>query len=138
MNNHHLLQHRSLSAQPYWDAARRERLLIQECKTCSQRQFYPRDLCRHCWSRDLKWIECSGKGVIHSYTVCNIAPHPDFSDQLPLVIAIVDLGEGVRMTTNIIGCDPATVRIDMQVEVVFDHVTADATLVKFRPAGKQP
>ncbi|HEY6645409.1 Zn-ribbon domain-containing OB-fold protein [Povalibacter sp.] len=132
-----LLLFRSPSARPYWDAARYEVLQVQECMTCSRRQFYPRDLCHHCWSTDLRWIVCSGKAVVHSYTVCHVAPHPDFTDQLPLVIAIVDLEEGVRMTTNIVECDSAAVRIGMAVEAVFDHVTAEATLVKFRPVKNQ-
>lgn len=133
VNYANLVQYRTPTAQTYWDAARREELQIQECTACSRRQFYPRELCHHCWSKDLKWIVCSGKAIIHSFTVCHVAPHPDFVDQLPLVIAIVDLEEGVRMTTNIVECDPAAVRIDMPVEAVFDHVTETATLVKFRP-----
>ena len=128
-----LWAYRSLSAQPYWEAARQEILQIQECRACSRRQFYPRDLCHHCWSRELDWIVCSGKGVIHSYTGCHVAPHPDFANRLPLVIAIVDLEEGVRMTTNIVDCDPSAEHIDMPEEVVFDHITAEATIVKFRP-----
>ncbi len=129
-----LVRHRTAASQPYWDAAHEGVLKIQECRACSRRQFYPRDLCHHCWSRELDWIVCSGRGVVHSYTVCHVAPHPDFASQLPLVIAIVDLQEGVRMTTNIIGCAAEVVHIGMPVEAVFEKVTDTASLVKFRPA----
>lgn len=133
MNYAQLLKLRSTAAQPYWDAARRNTLRIQECRRCSRRQFYPRELCRHCWSDDLKWIDCSGRAQVHSFTVCHVAPHAVFEDKLPFVVAIVDIEEGVRMTTNIVECDPASVRIGMPVEAVFDHVTEAETLVKFRP-----
>lgn len=128
-----LLKFRSATAQPYWDAARQGVLQIQECQACSRRQFYPRELCRHCWSKDLKWLVCSGKARVHSFTVCHVAPHAAFEAQLPFVVAIVDIEEGVRMTTNIVECDPARVHIDMRVEAVFDPVTEEETLVKFRP-----
>jgi len=128
-----LVQHRSAAARPYWDAAHRGVLQVQECRACSRRQFYPRELCRECWSRDLHWVVCSGRAVVHSYTVCHVAPHPAFADRLPLVVAIVDLEEGVRMTTSIVGCEPSAVYIGLPVEAVFERVTEDATLVKFRP-----
>ncbi len=120
--------------QAYWDAAKQKRLIFQRCLDCSKPQFYPRGVCSHCLGSQLEWIESSGRGKVHTFTVSYRAPHPGFADDLPFVIAIVDLEEGFRMMSNIVGCDPETVRIDMPVKVVFEQLTPDIVLPKFSPA----
>ncbi len=118
---------------PYWDAAREHRFVLQRCTECGEHQFYPRGVCSHCLSSDLEWLEASGKGTVYSFSVNHRAPHPGFADKLPFVLAIVELAEGPRMMTNIVDCDPETVAIGMEVEVVFDDITEEVTLPKFRP-----
>ena len=120
--------------QPYWDAAKEHRLVLQRCQDCSKHQFYPRGVCSHCLSSKLEWVEASGRGIVHTYTVCYRAPHPGFGNDVPYVLAMVELAEGPRMMTNIIGCKPETVRIDMAVKVVFDDVTPEVAVPKFTPA----
>jgi uncharacterized OB-fold protein len=116
---------------PYWDAAKEHRLVIQRCQDCQQAIFYPRSICPHCMSDRLAWIEASGKGTIYSYTVVHRAPLA-FADSAPYVVALIDLAEGVRMMTNVVGAPPADVGIGAAVEVVFDDVTPEITLPKFR------
>jgi uncharacterized OB-fold protein len=120
--------------QPYWDAAKEKRLILQRCLDCGKPQFYPRGVCSHCLGSQLEWIDSSGRGKVHTFTVSYRAPHPGFADDLPFVIAIIELEEGVRMMSNIVGCDPKTVRIDMPVKVVFEQLTPDIVLPKFAPA----
>ncbi len=129
------LPERSAAALPFWEAANQDVLKIQRCLSCNTAQFYPRDLCHECWSKELEWVSCSGRATVYSYTICRFPPYPGFEDDLPLVIAIVELEEGVTMTTNILDCDPEQVGIGMPVEVVFDHVNEDTTLLKFKPAS---
>jgi uncharacterized OB-fold protein len=119
--------------QAYWDAAREGRLVLQRCQDCDRHQFYPRGVCSHCLSSRLDWVDASGRGKVHSFTVSHRAPHPGFAGRLPFVIALVDLEEGVRMMANIVDCDPAAVRIDQPVKVTFEAVTPDATLPQFTP-----
>ena len=120
--------------QAYWDAAKEGRLVLQLCQDCHRHQFYPRGVCSHCLSSRLEWVEASGRGKVHSFTVSHRAPHPGFAGRLPFVIALVDLEEGPRMMANIVGCDPAAVRIDLSVKVSFEAVTPEATLPQFTPA----
>jgi uncharacterized OB-fold protein len=119
---------------PHWDAAREGRLLIQRCPDCGRHVFYPRLECPYCASERLEWVEASGRATVYSYSVVESYPPSYFLDDIPFVIAIVELEEGVRMMTNIVECDPSDVRCDMAVEVLFDHVTDEVTLPKFRPA----
>jgi uncharacterized protein len=120
--------------QAYWDAAKDKRLVLQQCRDCRKPQFYPRGVCSHCLGSALDWVESSGRGKVHTFTVCHRAPHPGFAAELPFVIAVIELDEGVRMMSNIVGCDPKTVRIDMAVKVVFAEESPEITLPKFEPA----
>jgi uncharacterized protein len=120
---------------PYWDAAREHRLVIQRCQVCQQAIFYPRSVCPRCMSDRIAWIEATGKGTVYSYTVVHRAP-AQFAEDAPYVVAVVDLDEGVRLMTNVVGCAPAEVRIGAEVEVTFDDVTPEISLPKFRPIGR--
>lgn len=119
----------------YWEAAQRGEFVIQQCPGCGLRPFPPRAHCPDCGEADLTWQPLSGRGTIYTYTVAHRAPHPVFSEQCPLVIAVVELTEGPRLITNIIGCDPTAVSVGMAVQVDFDPIDdSDLVLPVFRPA----
>ena len=119
--------------QPYWDATKRHVLMIQRCDGCGEHYFYPRPLCPRCFSRAVSWVQVSGKGRLHTYTI-NYRPPRTFPTQSPLIIAIIELDEGPRLMSNIVGAepDPAKLRCDAKVEVVFEDLTDAITLPKFR------
>jgi len=120
-------------AKPFWEAARENKLIIQKCPDCSKYVFYPRLVCPHCFSKNLEWVEASGKGTIYSYTVVMNNSPSVFIKDIPYVVALIKLEEGVQMLSNIVGCDPEEVRCDMPVEVTFEKLNEDFTLPKFRP-----
>lgn len=123
--------------QPFWDGCKRHELLLPLCLNCNRVHFYPRALCPHCWSADLKWVRSPGKGKLYSYVI-NHRLAPGFEDEVPFVIAIVELEEGVRMMSNLVGvaADPDALPIDLPLEVTFDDVNEAITLPKFRPASE--
>lgn len=120
------------TSRPFWDAAKQHHLQLQHCGGCQSFIYYPRDRCPHCLSDQLEWRPVSGKGKVYSYTTVRRASVRSFADK-PYVLAIVELDEGVRMTTNI-EAPPESVKIGMPVTVFFDDVTPERTLVKFKPA----
>lgn len=121
---------------PYWKAAREGRLILQKCQDCGKYIFYPRINCPFCFSERIEWVPSSGKGKVYSYTVVlNNAPSAFIGD-MPFVISIVKLDEGVQMLTNIVGCRPDEVYCEMPVEVTFERISESFTLPKFKPAGK--
>jgi len=120
-------------AQPFWDATRQERLIIQKCSACSQPVFYPRIACPHCSADSLEWIEVSGIGTVYSFTVVEANAPSAFIDDMPYVVAVIRLQEGVQMLSNVIGCDPHQVVCDMPVEVIFEKLNDEFTLPKFKP-----
>ena len=120
---------------PFWEAARRHELHLQRCRSCGRHFFYPRATCPHCLASDLEWRPASGRGTLHTFTVVYRGQR-DFPLGTPYVIAIVELAEGPRLMTNLVGiaADPAAIRIGMPVEVTFEDVSADVALPRFRPA----
>jgi uncharacterized protein len=121
----------------YWERTRAHELWLMRCDDCSQTYFYPRPICPHCLSRNTRWVQASGRGTLHSFSIAHRAPTPAFQDRVPYVAAMVELEEGARMPTNLVEIepDPAKIRIGMAVEVVFDDVSDTISLPKFRPAG---
>jgi uncharacterized OB-fold protein len=90
------------TSRPFWEAARRHELMLQRCEACNQFIYYPRPRCPHCFSDRLQWRRAGGRGKVYSYTVVRRASSRLFADW-PYVLAIVELEEGPRMTTNIVG-----------------------------------
>ena len=128
----------SFVSQPFWDAAKEHRLVYQRCRLCGTNVFYPRDICPgpDCFGvGTLDWVESSGKGTVYSFTASYQPAHPAFKEDVPYMLAIVELEEGWRMNTNIINSDPSDVAIGMKVEVVWDDVTPEITLPKFQIAS---
>ncbi len=117
---------------PYWEGARADRLLIRRCRSCGALHFMPRHLCPHCWSEDLEWIDASGRGTVHSFTVIRRAPMESFVGRVPYVVALVDLEEGPRMMSNIVGEDALETRIGDPVRVCFEDRGGGAKIPQFR------
>ena len=120
-------------SQAFWDGTKAHKLLVQHCEDCDINIFYPRRDCPECWDQNLSWIEAKGTAEVYSYTVTYEGVEEMFEDDLPIILAWVDLPEGIRMNTNLLECDPEEVHIGMQVEVMFKDVTAEITLPFFRP-----
>jgi uncharacterized OB-fold protein len=122
------------ASRPYWEAAREHRLKIQRSKKTGEHIFYPRATSPFGPDDELEWVEVSGKGTVYSYTIARRPTSPAWANEGPYAIAIVELDEGPHLTANIIDCPVDDVRIGMKVEVAFQDVTPEVTLVQFRPA----
>lgn len=120
-------------AAEYWAAARDGRLVLQRCETCGHHQLYPRDRCLRCRG-PVSWVEASGRGTVYSSTVIRQNYSRPFREWIPYVVALVDLAEGPRLMTNIVGCEPEEVEVGMAVRVGrFESVSEEAGIVLFEP-----
>jgi len=117
----------------FWDGVRAQRLLIQRCAGCRAVRHPPRPMCPHCHSLEWDTIESSGRGTVFSFVIPHHPPLPWFPE--PYVVALVDLEEGTRLVTNIVGVAPDAVTIGMPVVVRFEHFDDDVVLPLFAPAG---
>lgn len=120
-------------AWPYWESARRGRLVIQRCHACDEAVFYPRPACPQCGRDTLVWEEASGKATVYSHTTVESYAPSAFTDEVPFVIAIVQLDEGPRMMTNLIGAEPNAFHCGMAVQVDFMAISDEITLPVFVP-----
>ncbi|QEL27400.1 hypothetical protein FQV39_32880 (plasmid) [Bosea sp. F3-2] len=120
---------------PFWAGCREQRLMIQHCDDCSRHQFPPSNICAHCGSGRLSWKQASGAGKVFSWIVVrHPVPKPVYVDDVPYVVALIELAEGVRMPSNIVGCAPEDVVADMPLKVAFKQVTEEVVLPLFEPA----
>jgi uncharacterized OB-fold protein len=119
-------------SQPYWDGCRRGELWYQRCPQCGYMGARPASLCARCHHRALTWERSAGQGRLYSWTVVWRPQHPSF--RVPYAPAIVELDEGPRLVTAIVGCRPSDLRADLRVEVEFHPAGDDVTLPYFRPA----
>ena len=120
-------------SKPFWEGAKKHKLLLQKCKRCGAINHPPYLFCGECMDEDFEWIESTGKGKLYTFTVTIVAAPPAFAADVPYVVGMVNLEEGVRMLSNIVECEPESLSCDMDVEVVFDDVTDEITLPRFRP-----
>ncbi|MER3397829.1 MAG: hypothetical protein C4315_07000 [Chloroflexota bacterium] len=120
----------------YWEKCRQHELWLRKCNDCQKAYFYPRDICPHCFSRKTTWVKASGRGTLYTYAIVYRPPSPAFRDKVPYVVALVELEEGPRMPTNLVGIepDPAKIKIGMPVMVDFEDVSETISLPVFRPA----
>ncbi|ACL02867.1 protein of unknown function DUF35 [Desulfatibacillum aliphaticivorans] len=117
----------------FYEGCKENKLLYQHCKDCGEVIFYPKIVCPACMGTNLDWKESAGKGKIFSFTVAYDFAPPEFASSTPYALAVVNLDEGFSMLTNIVDCDLDKLQCDMPVEVLFDPVTPEITLPKFRP-----
>ena len=125
------LPHPSPESIPFWEGAVAKKLMLPRCNACGRFWFPPSQRCRHCLSGDFAWCESAGLGRIYSFVVYHRVYHPGFENDVPYVVAIVELDEGPRILTNIAGAPWEDIRCDMRVRVVFEDTGRGITIPKF-------
>ena len=126
----------SPTARPFWEGLNEGRVMLQWCRQCDRSVWYPREFCPNCLTENnpLEWIEASGRGRVHTYTVIRQAAHPFFQEQVPYIFGVVELAERARMMTNFL-CDPDEIEVGMPVEAVIVDGTDDQKKLHFKPIG---
>jgi len=115
----------------FWDAAAEQRLVAQRCVGCARLRHPPRPMCPHCHSLEFEVVELSGLGTLYSYAVLHHPQHPAF--EYPVLAALVDLDEGIRLVSNLVDVD-GDIEIGMRLRVTFVPTAADRAVPVFRPA----
>lgn len=125
-----------IDTQPFWDGCKRHELIAQQCKSCSEYRWPPQPFCPHCYSWDYAWNKLRETGRVTTFVVVHYAAVSAFQPDLPYVVAHIMIdgtNDHVEICSNVIGCPWEEVKVGMAVRVVFDDVTAEVTLPKFRP-----
>jgi uncharacterized OB-fold protein len=119
---------------PFWEAAKRHELQLQRCDRCGRVRFPPGPTCPGCLSAEATWTALSGRGTVWSWTVFHQLYYAGFRDLLPYNVALVELEEGPRLYTNLVGIENADIKEGMPVVVTFEDATEEWTVPRFRPA----
>lgn len=117
----------------FYQFCKQHELRFQHCTQCNTWRHMPRESCRECGSFEWTWERSSGKGKLFSWTIIHRALHPGFTDDLPYATVLIELDEGVRLVSHVVDLAIEDLAIGLPVEVIFDDVTPETTLHKFRP-----
>lgn len=121
-------------AKEYYGWLKKHELHFQRCTNCGTWRHTPREICPNCGSSEVEWAKSSGKGKVYTWTVTHQPMHPTFVNDVPYAVVTVELEEGPRVITNVIDCPPDELKIGMPVTAVFEDVTDEVTLLKFKRA----
>jgi hypothetical protein len=116
----------------FYDFCKRHELHFQRCKACGSWRHVPREMCAECGSMEWEWAKSSGKGTVYTWTVAVRAMHPAFQAEVPYAPVVIEMDEGVRLLSTVLDVAPEDLRVGMPVEVVFQDVTDEIALPKFR------
>jgi hypothetical protein len=129
--------HSDERSQPFWDAAKDERLVAPRCTNCGTFRLPPSAYCFNCQHQGVEWVELAGTGTLYTFTVIHHPLHPDLAPICPYASGVVELdgtqGAGARMLVNIIDCGPQALKVGDRVEIVWEHVNEQMTTPRFRP-----
>jgi uncharacterized OB-fold protein len=122
---------------PWWEAAAEHRLVVQRCAACGHTRLPPAPVCPRCRSAESDWKEVSGRGEVYTYSVVHRAIAA--GQELPYVIAVIALEDsgGVRIISNLVGVNPDEVEIGLSVELVWEDMSADLAIPRFRPVRRE-
>lgn len=124
------------AGEPFWDGTRRRELLLPWCLDCGAPHWFPRDACPACLNDRLAWRPATGRGVIYASSTMPKAAMPMLSDRVPYVVALVDLEEGVRMLSNVVGIDPAEATVGLAVTATWEPLSDGRHLVVFEASSE--
>jgi uncharacterized OB-fold protein len=117
---------------PFWDGCRQHKLRMQQCDDCEHIRFPINSVCPKCLSANFKWKDLSGRATVFSYIVFHQVYNKAFANDVPYNVALVQLEEGPRMYSNVVGTDNDAVKVGQKLIVTFDPVTPEITIPRFR------
>ena len=116
----------------FFDGARSGRLMVQKCDNCGKLRFPAHDLCSKCNSTASQWVAVSGRGEVFSFNIMHQLYHPGFASEVPYAVVMVELEEGCKFVSNLLGVKPHDIKCGMPVEVAFEKLNDEVTMPKFR------
>ena len=128
----------SEAAAPFWEATREQRLVLQWCRHCQRVIHFPREVCPSCLGDDLEFRPASGRGVVYAASVMPKPANPTMAGREPYVVALIDLEEGARMMSNVVGIPPGTVQPGRPVRVTWEPLPDGRHLPLFEPTAVAP
>ena len=117
----------------FFAGAREGKLMVRKCEGCGELHFPAHSFCAHCGSTKASWTAVSGRGEIYSFNIMHQVYHPGFATEVPYAVVDVKLEEGPKFVSNLVGIKPHDIRIGMPVEVIFEKMSDEVMLPKFRP-----
>ncbi len=116
----------------FFEGARNNRLIVQKCEQCARLRFPAYEICSNCRSTRASWVPVSGRGEVFSFNIMHQVYHPGFAAEVPYAVVVIELEEGCKFVSNLVGVKPHEIRCGMPVEVIFEKLSDEVTIPKFR------
>ena len=121
----------TLATSPFWDATKQHKLKAYKCQNCGM-YYWPAIDCMKCDQPTMEWVEVTGQGEIYTFIIMHQIYDPAWKDEAPYNVCWIKLDEGPLLISNVVGCENGDLYIGMRVEAVFDEVTPEVTLPRFK------
>lgn len=122
------------ASRPFFDGVRNHELVLMRCANCQRWRLPAAQRCPDCWSLAYSWEQASGRGEVYTFALMHHVLHPGFADEAPYNVTTVQLEEGPRFSTNLVGLSNDQIQVGMPVVAHYEQVNDEATILKFRPA----
>ena len=122
------------ATRPFFDGAKEGKLRLQVCTACDTWAYPLTAICSNCGSTEITWRDATGRGTVYAHGRLMRPYHPRHQDRLPLVLAQIDIEEGLRLNTNVVDIDPAALKVGDRVQVAFEQLPDGGVLPVFKPA----
>src|SRR5215469_4583393 len=116
----------------FFAGARNNRLIVQKCEQCGTLRFPAYEICSNCRSTRARWVPVSGRGEVFSFNIMHQLYHPGFAAEVPYAVVVIELEEGCKFMSNLVGVKPHEIKCGMPVEVIFEKLSDEVTIPKFR------
>lgn len=126
------LPHMEGLTKEFYGWCKEHQLRFQRCQQCGNWRHVPREMCDECNSFEWEWAESGGRGKVYTWFVARRALLEEFREDIPLIVAVIEMDEGVRLAANLVDCSPDELREELPVEVIYNDVTPEVTLPQFR------
>ena len=122
------------TSRPFFQGMKDHELVLMRCSTCRRWRLPAAQRCPQCWSTDFAWERASGRGTVYTFAIMHHVLHPGFADEAPYNVTTVELDEGPRFVTNLVGVANNEIKVGMPVVAIFEDINDEVGLLKFRPA----
>ncbi len=121
----------TLDSEPFWKGCQEGRFIIQKCEQCASLRWPPGPMCPECQSTNWVSLNASGGGSLYSWVIVTHPTHPAIADQVPYIVGMIELDEGIRVVGNVLGIDPKDVMAGLRVALIFEETDSGFKIPNF-------
>jgi uncharacterized OB-fold protein len=122
------------ASRPFFEGMKNHEVVLMRCGNCQRWRLPAAQRCPRCWSLEHTWERASGRGIVYTFAIMHHVLHPGFAEEAPYNVTVVQLDEGPRYQTNLVGIANEDITVGMPVVATYEDINDEVSLLKFKPA----